>query len=223
MKSCVNSVKRAVNKLKTIVVSCYLCIRFPFLFPRNRFSGLHYTNWTIHDWLKILYDKSHTRSNQKTQFKAVVTNIPLAILCKILGWIYRHPLQWIHCIPSFTELDSMSAGWRKAFGIKMCKEIKKALLKDGGLKLLYSYRIMQIKEKYGTLRWYDGYSTKKVLDIINKYEQISAKTCICCGKSAIGRSTGWILPYCAECAGKNGYDISDENNFRKFNDSCIND
>lgn len=29
------------------VYSCYLCLRFPFLYPRNRFSDKHYTNWDI--------------------------------------------------------------------------------------------------------------------------------------------------------------------------------
>ena len=75
----------------------------------------------------------------------------------------------------------MEPGWRKAFGIQMCKEIKKELKKH---KFLYKYRIFQIKgkgEKY--LHWYDsGPKDSKIYDIIHKYEQISAKTCGVCGK-----------------------------------------
>ena len=38
-------------KLKKLIENCYLCIRFPFLYSRNRFSGLHYTNWKIYTYL----------------------------------------------------------------------------------------------------------------------------------------------------------------------------
>lgn len=47
---------------------------------------------------------------------------------------------------SFTELDSMEDGWRKAFGLKMCEEIREALIEDNDL---YRWRIVQMKEKYG--------------------------------------------------------------------------
>ena len=92
----------------------------------------------------------------------------------------------------------MDAGWRKAFGIQMCKEIKAELKKH---KFLYKYRIVQIKEKWGYLHWYDGGTPKdsKIYDIIRKYEQISAKTCVVCGKPATKMSTGWISPYCDDC------------------------
>ena len=118
-----------------------------------------------------------------------------------MEWFYHHPLQWIHCIPTYTELDAMPEGWRKSFGIQMCKEIKQALLYDGGLKLLYNYRISQIKEKYGELCWYDCGSTQEIFKIIAKYEYISRRTCIVCGKTADGLSRGWISPYCKNCAG----------------------
>ena len=74
---------------------------------------------------------------------------------------------------SYTELDSMPDGWRK------------------------------IKEKYGTLCWYDFGCTERMLrDIIPKYEHLSARTCIRCGNPATKVSTGWISPYCDTCAGK---------------------
>jgi hypothetical protein len=94
----------------------------------------------------------------------------------------------------------MEPGWRKAFGIQMCKEIKKELKKH---KFLYKYRIVQIKEKWGYLHWYDSGSPKdsKIYDIIHKYEQISAKTCGVCGKPATKMSKGWVYPYCDDCIG----------------------
>ena len=99
---------------------------------------------------------------------------------------------------SYTELDNMPEGWRKAFGIEMCKEIKAELLK---YDYLNDYRILEIKEKYGGLRWYSGHipSNSSIFDIIHKYETLSFKTCINCGRQAEYISEGWISPYCKTC------------------------
>ena len=98
---------------------------------------------------------------------------------------------------SYTELDEMPNGWRDAFGEQMCQEIKDDLVRSG---LLYRYRVMQIKEKYGQLRWYDAVSTQKIAsEIIPKYEKLSKHTCIRCGSPAIVR-VDRIYPYCYECA-----------------------
>jgi len=135
--------------MKTKIVNWFLCKRYPFLKPRNRWTG------------KVVDDYDY----------------------------------------SFTELDDMPTGWRKAFGLKMCEEIRKQLTKEGNL---YTYEIMQIKEKFGSLRWYDNYSTRAIQNIIDKYEEISKVTCINCGKPAKWISTGWISPWCDKCA-KNIY------------------
>lgn len=102
---------------------------------------------------------------------------------------------------SHTKLDLMPAGWRKAFGEQMCEEIKQALLKNGR-KSLYSYVVGDIKEKYGSLRWYDYNAPKEVYDIINKYEQLSMCYCINCGKPVRYRTDGWIEYLCEDCAKK---------------------
>lgn len=116
-------------------------------------------------------------------------------------WRYTKPY-------SYTELDCMPPGWRKAFGEQMCEEIREALIEAN---YLYKYRIVQIKEKYGGLRWYDNGAPKKVQDIIDKYWEISERTCINCGKPATKISTGWICPYCDKCADKISYRIQFEN------------
>ena len=102
---------------------------------------------------------------------------------------------------SFTELDFMPDGWRIAFGEQMCEEIKEALLASGkskeeGLATLYEYRILEIKEKYGQLRWYD---TGGADEITEKYLKISERICVECGKPATRQSTHWICPYCDDC------------------------
>ena len=118
-------------------------------------------------------------------------------------WRYQRPYEW-------TELDIMPDGWRKAFGKQMCEEIRNALIEDN---YLYKYRIIQIKEKYGSLRWYDWDGPQKVQDIIDKYEHISARTCIRCGRPATKISTGWICPFCDKCADK----LSDRIDFKEIN------
>ena len=114
----------------------------------------------------------------------------------------------------FTYLDDMPQGWRVAFGEQMCEEIKEALVKAD---LLYEYRIEDIKEKFGALRWYGFGATDEVFEIICKYENISARTCIGCGKPATRITTEWILPYCDECISKistqNSVPIEDFNFF----------
>jgi len=126
---------------------------------------------------------------------------------KILRWVDENILDKIFFLPDHTELDALEPGWRKKFGIDICKEIKRSLLKHGGVKALMRYRIVQIKEKFGGLRWYDNYSTKEIMDkIIPKYYKISRETCIHCGKPALYVSTGWICPYCEDC-------IDDKHNY----------
>lgn len=85
----------------------------------------------------------------------------------------------------------------------MCEEIRAELVR---VDYLDKYRITQIKEKYGTLRWYDLGCTERMLhEIIPKYERLSARICIQCGEPATKISTGWISPYCDICADKIGH------------------
>ena len=138
-----------MRRAKKIVPSIYLCIRFPFLYPRNRFTGLHYNNWKINNKLKELVNEAYNFGGKEEGYKMTVKNRWKWIQYKTLKWIHDDFLQVVCCIPTYTELDAMDTGWRKAFGIQMCKEIKQALLDAGGRKLLHSYRISQIKEKWG--------------------------------------------------------------------------
>lgn len=70
--------------------------------------------------------------------------------------------------------------------------------------------VIYIRRKYRTywcgnsLRWYDNGAPEGAFEeinkIIHKYENISERTCIRCGKPATKISLGWISPYCDECA-----------------------
>lgn len=288
------------KKIKDVFNASILCLRFPFLYPRNRFDGKHhccvlgslrYKLQLRHEqriYITAKVDESNTKHNgllcffnyhvkwnitdnsvsvldvytgkiqefdlsklvDDTKFEILglttsflMTGDPVIVVhlsntnpedttkygfsqwhlkfvksrwynfwYKIITWFDTKVLDKILFLPSYTELDAMEPGWRKAFGIQMCKEIKKELKKH---KFLYKYRISQIKEKFGGLRWYDTGIPKdsKIWDIIDKYTQISYKTCVVCGKPATKMSKGWICPYCDDCIGDRGFIEIDKNPF----------
>ena len=102
---------------------------------------------------------------------------------------------------SFTWMDDIPLGWNIAFGKQMVEELG-ALLEKYNYQDEYS--ICQIKEKFGGLRWYDnGFPTEgyeEYKEWLDKYEELSFKTCIDCGKPAKYFTRGWITPICEDCA-----------------------
>ena len=276
-------VSRIFNKIKRILYSTYMCIRYPFLYPRNRFTDKHRVN--------LLYrsiNKLHNQSRQEigvtgklvkekpkylrkchaffnyrvelnvenkilkisndidsqsfnldllmydNRFEIVDSNVTFAIFgnpiiqvylkpkdendntnygfshyrvklttnkrkyrwFKIVKWIDEEVLDRILFLPTFTEWDAVEPGWNKAFGKQYLEDLKKQLKKD---KMLYKWRITQIKEKYGKFILSCNYGSPELYNIINKYESLSWNTCIQCGKPATYTSKGWIAPYCEEC------------------------
>ena len=103
---------------------------------------------------------------------------------------------------TYTLADDIPIGWRAAFGDLLIEEINQDLLKNN---FVDEYRIMQIKEKYGGLRWYSGGLPRdsKISNIVHKYEMISENICIACGKPDVPMiPRGWISPYCSDCCNK---------------------
>lgn len=100
-----------------------------------------------------------------------------------------------------TWLDSIPSGWRLAFSKQMCDEIQAELERTNYVD---DYVVLDVKEKWARLDWSSGSipSDSKLFDIIDKYCDMSAKLCHICGKKAFWRTTGYILPYCDECAHK---------------------
>lgn len=147
---------------------------------------------------------------------------------------------------SYTELDAMPKGWREAFGEQLCEELKQELIRaesertdspeerrrfvgwyqvdpppDYPDDLLHVWQIMQIKEKYGTLRLYSSFSTPGMGDIIRKYTDLSERTCIDCGKPATKISLGWISPWCDDCAGNFNGKCMDIREYLEMDDSDL--
>ena len=275
------------KKIGRVIYSTLLCIKYPFLYPRNRWTDKHYNCWKIIEYHRENYGKAYhlislqttdkeVNSEEQTEYykfldtkketylrtdysgdelviylgknkgtiEKIIKKIKLgskiydsswvsgknvlvlkvnsveelkedynggfncirltinqilAFKIKILDWIEKYILQIIHFPTYYTELDSMDKGWRKAFGMNFCKDLRKALIKTGGYKLLFRFRILQIKEKYGRLEVYCIGYNDEINKVISKYSKLSEKTCIRCGKPATWISKGWISPYCDDC------------------------
>ena len=71
----------------------------------------------------------------------------------------------------------------------------------------FKYRCVQIKEKFGGLRFYLDHTPKEMWEFIDKAEEKSLKTCENCG--AVGKQTGkgWIKTLCEDCSKTNLRDI----------------
>ena len=144
-------------------------------------------------------------------------------LCKTFPWLIPRNIWTDQVIENlnyeWTQLDQMPEGWRKAFGERMCFEIE-ALLKEANYDL--NYRIWEIKEKWGCLRWYDNsvpdLIQTRLNEVIKKYENLSEETCIECGAPATRISTGWISPYCDGCIKKLNLNSISIEEWREKND-----
>ncbi len=58
---------------------------------------------------------------------------------------------------------------------------------------------VQIKEKYGTLRFYMSCETDEISELIHEYEALSSQTCECCGAPAKMRGRHWMEVKCDKC------------------------
>jgi hypothetical protein len=292
-----------MNKLQKVLKASLLCIKYPFLYPRNRWDDRHHT-YLLSNYTSRLHKKSTLNigitgklekdnskkfstidsafdltvklSDDKTKaiirngseikeyeiskviwgdkFKVIGVTIEFALTgrpiimfhvntkdstdntnygffyddlefitnkrtynwYKFVSWFDKEILDRILFLPKYTELDAMPEGWRKAFGLNICKEIKQELKKYKGA--LKKYRITQIKEKFGGLEWYDWGSTEKMYkEIKPKYRSLSKQTCIICGNPATCISNGWVSPYCDNCKDdKHNYTkITEENAWDK--------
>lgn len=111
----------------------------------------------------------------------------------------------------YTYYDSIPAGWDARFGLEICEDIRTILESDVDdtvdphlSKAIAGYIIEQVKEKYGTLRWYDMVITEDnsiseaMYNLNHVYEMLSSATCIECGatKDVFMTNGGWISPLC---------------------------
>lgn len=61
------------------------------------------------------------------------------------------------------------------------------------------FEVVQVKEKFGELRFYAHGGNEKIQSLIDEAERKSAETCEKCGKPGKTRGGGWITTLCDEC------------------------
>lgn len=63
--------------------------------------------------------------------------------------------------------------------------------------------IFQVKEKFGTLRFYCSFYTDELNKLIQEAEEKSYYICELCGSTEhVGKTLGWILTCCEDCVKK---------------------
>lgn len=68
-------------------------------------------------------------------------------------------------------------------------------LKDAGVQ-----QIVQIKEKFGSLRLYVSNSSELIRQLIDDAESATSVTCEFCGAPGSPRYGGWVKTLCDKCA-----------------------
>ena len=132
------------------------------------------------------------------------------------------------CGYSYTEYDAIEDGWKNAFGKALSDDIKLAgKLSRERLHKHLSWKKMiqwqQIKEKWGHLCLYAS-GTQEILDVLNKYEELSKKHCIHCGRSTKYKTTGYMLYLCENCFDeyiKSNCKITSDEMFDEYKEFCL--
>ena len=92
------------------------------------------------------------------------------------------------------------------YGIKRCW----AWCGDGWVPLIdkliqdciaagWNKELLQVKEKFGGLRFYIGGASDEVHDLVTAAEDLSFKVCEVCGDAGEPRDGGWIKTLCDAC------------------------
>jgi hypothetical protein len=85
----------------------------------------------------------------------------------------------------------------------LCKNIQNELNKRSNKKLKEEFKVNQIKEKFGGLRFYTYCDNEQIHKLIDIAETLSFKTCECCGrKGKLCNVEGWLTTLCGDCANR---------------------
>ena len=62
-----------------------------------------------------------------------------------------------------------------------------------------SFKIIQVKEKWGTLRVYTNWGDDHIWQLISQYEELTHRVCELCGEPGELRIKGWMSTLCNSC------------------------
>jgi hypothetical protein len=131
--------------------------------------------------------------NMLTREEEILNKYPLLYKDKSLSPRESLMCFGFECGPGWYDiLDRLSA--------KLEKEIEKFLQDNPQAE--YAPRAVQVKEKYGSLRFYMHGSTEAMENFITEAEEESERTCENCGKEGKANDGGWIRVLCSKCRGE---------------------
>lgn len=93
---------------------------------------------------------------------------------------------------------------------KLCEDIEKLLEEAKNNSELDpefgEFEVIQVKEKFGSLRFYTNWENGPIGDRIVEAENESAKTCEMCGRPGkLDSTSGWIKTVCDDCSNRDNH------------------
>ena len=177
-----------------------LCRKYPRIF-RDRHAPMTYTAmcWGFDcgdGWYKIIdmlcaHIQNHVRSKRQQRLEALLMN-------RALTRAIRGDESTLNRLPQWRRdqvLGNLSAPEPQCFPVPRKMNVVAT----------------QVKEKYGTLRFYVYGADEYVHGLIQMAEAMSMITCETCGAPGKERGGGWIRTLCDEHAKEQGYYSEEEN------------
>lgn len=235
-----------VDMNSSLVANCVLACRYPFLaaYDTTFYSDVYDQYSVILNASRVRETEEHNDKKEKEHLLDMLgedeynrlkelneDELQIDTTCELSDKaknVYKRLIdEDLHYFDSLYLYD-MPAGWRYRFGLELCEDIRNILLSqyddeeltDNKKQLrLVAYHIDEVKEKFGSLRWYWSYNEfladdaeevrdkliKKLDATLDAYEQLSLCTCCECGNFGGVYMTrgGWISPFCTSCVDRN--------------------
>ncbi len=171
--------------MKPNITDQLLCERFPYLFA-DRHASMQTTAlcWGFEigaGWMGIIYE-------------AAIELEPLIVAYMAAHMEESNPFPW------FLVDNWYGVKWSVCHPLLVLRRLNEWVRVEiwPGDAEPWWPRASQIKEKYGTLRFYMTGGTPEMYTIVDKAESQSSKTCETCGKPGKLRGHGWYYTACAK-------------------------
>jgi hypothetical protein len=128
---------------------------------------------------------SHLDQELCEKYADIMAERRLGAMQTAMCWGFDHGDGWFHILDSAMKLVQSHINITRRRG----HEIEQVVFE-------------QVKEKFGSLRFYTNPSTDYIRGMISMAESMSEVTCEVCGSPGIKRGGGWIKTLCDEHAKK---------------------
>ena len=186
----------------------FLCEKYPFLIPRNRWSGMRITEAQNGGYWPSSSDEIPEYDYEYTELDSMPDGWRIAFgaqMCEelrdeLLRFDYLDKYEITQIKEKYGSLrwydNGHPIGKLELVGVE---EYEDKMPEHNRNTDFYSYIGVAANGKL-QYEHYKILDRCKVSDIIAKYEELSARTCINCGAPATKISLGWISPWCDVCS-----------------------